>query len=299
MSNKIILGDWGTSSCRLYLYDLQRGESLDMVVLPGIKFVESIQEAFLKATKPWLNTHNVRDAVLCGMVGSNIGWVNAGYAQCPATFTELDDLLKPIQTPDCDIKIIPGVQTSRNIIGLPDVMRGEETQIIGWARTTSRQGFVCLPGTHTKWATVMSDSISNFSTSVNGELFDVIRKHSVLVGATDTKPTIGDEYRRGLDVAASGAPLTQTLMSVRANQIIGTYDAVQSQSYLLGLLIGSDVLASLPQAEGVPITVIGGEAPAQFYASAIQYFGGQADIFDGQAASLAGLKHFAERVISA
>lgn len=294
MTQKIILGDWGTTSCRLYLFDMDKGESLEATSLPGMKFVNLAQDAFLNATASWTKHHGPIKAILCGMVGSNIGWVNTGYAQCPANFSDFQKLLTSIETPDRDIWVIPGVQTLSNQIGLPDVMRGEETQIIGWAKSTDSAGLACLPGTHTKWATVTSDSIVNFTTSITGELFDIIRKNSVLTGGHDSKPEIGEAFLKGLDVAAStSAPAAQTLMSVRSQQIIGAHNSKNSQSYLLGLLIGSDVAASLPYAQGELITVIGGDAPAQFYAHAIHHLGGKAVIFDGQVASLAGLKHFA------
>lgn len=289
MSNPIILGDWGTSSCRLYLCD---GETiLGSATAPGIKFVDNPAETFTKTIEPWVAKYGALEAVLCGMVGSNIGWSDAGYMECPVGLSDYGDKLVHVETAIGSVKIVPGVKTSIGLAGTPDVMRGEETQILGWAASHPSDALLCLPGTHTKWVQIENGKIKNFMTSVNGELFDVILNHSVLVGGTNLPPAcIGDEYRHGLERAANGTPLTQQLMSVRSYQIMGTYDVIQAKSYLLGLLIGSDVFGSLKFAQGTPISVIGGSAPASFYAEAIRTLGGEANIYGGQEASLTGLR---------
>lgn len=289
MSKPMILGDWGTSSCRLYLCE---GETiLDSATAPGIKFVKSAAATFNETVQPWLTQYGPLKAVLCGMVGSNIGWKDAGYLECPV---KLEDFFNGLVSPSvngCDVKIVPGIRTMAGLSGRPDVMRGEETQIFGWASSRKSEGVICLPGTHTKWAQMENGSIKNFTTSVNGELFDIVLNHSVLVGGSNLPPAcIGDEYRHGVEIGGSDVPLTQLLMSVRSEQILGNYDVIQAKSYLLGLLIGSDVACSLQYAEGQPIAVIGGSAPSSFYAEAIRYLGGKAKIHGGQEASLTGLR---------
>lgn len=289
MSKPIILGDWGTSSCRLYLCE---GETiLDSMTAPGIKFVESADVTFIETIQPWLTEYGPLKAVLCGMVGSNIGWKDAGYLDCPVKLEDFSIGLVSPSTTQCDVKIVPGVKTMTGLSGCPDVMRGEETQILGWLSSHQSDGLLCLPGTHTKWAQVENENIKNFMTSVNGELFDVVLNYSVLVGGSNLPPAcIGDEYRYGVEIGGGDIPLTQLLMSVRSQQILGKYDIIQAKSYLLGLLIGSDVASSLQYAESQPIAVIGSSAPASFYAEAIRYLGGKANIYGGQEASITGLR---------
>ncbi len=293
-SHPIILGDWGTSSCRLYLCE---GETiLDSATAPGIKFVEDPEATFCETIEPWVTKYGKLDAVLCGMVGSNIGWKDAGYMDCPVGLQDFGGNLINLATETCNVKIVPGVKTLSGLAKTPDVMRGEETQILGWASSRKSDGLLCLPGTHTKWAQIENGKIQNFMTSVNGELFDVILNHSVLVGGSNLPPAcIGDEYRSGIETAATGIPLTQQLMSVRSHQIMGNYDVIQAKSYLLGLLIGTDVAGSLEYANGASISVIGGSAPASFYAEAIRTLGGKANIYGGQEASLTGLHHIIEQ----
>lgn len=289
MSKPMILGDWGTSSCRLYLCE---GETiLDSATAPGIKFVDSPEVTFIETVSPWLVKHGPLKAVLCGMVGSNIGWTDAGYLDCPVKLVDYSRGLISISQENCDVKIVPGVKTIEGLSGQPDVMRGEETQVFGWMNSRQSEGLLCLPGTHTKWVQIENSGIKNFMTSVNGEMFDVILNHSVLLGGSNLpKACIGDEYRHGVELGSDDVPLTQLLMSVRSQQIFGKYDVIQAKSYLLGLLIGSDVACSLQYAEGAPISVIGGSAPASFYAEAIRYLGGTAKIYGGQEASLTGLR---------
>lgn len=290
MSKPTIFGDWGTSSCRLYLCD---GETiLKTATAPGIKFVNSPSETFLETITPWLDEYGDLSALLCGMVGSNIGWVDAGYFDCPTKLSAFGKSLQTVGVDKCKIQIVPGVKTASGLSQCPDVMRGEETQVFGWATHHNDDGLLCLPGTHTKWVKIQDGTIHNFMTSVNGELFDVILNHSVLVGGDNLPPAcIGDEYRHGVEIGASDTPLTQILMSVRSRQIMGEYDVIQAKSHLLGILIGSDVAASLRYADKMPISVIGGSAPASFYAEAIRLLGGEANIYGGQEASLQGLRH--------
>ena len=294
MSKPVIFGDWGTSSCRLYLCE---GETiLETATAQGVKFVESVEDCFNETISPWTEKYGSLCALLCGMVGSNIGWTDAGYYDCPAKLNNFKDGLISLETKDCTINIVPGVKTLSGLSGCPDVMRGEETQVFGWAASHDTDGLLCLPGTHTKWVQVKDGAVVNFMTSVNGELFDVVLNHSVLVGGTNLPAAcIGDEYRHGVQTGASNVPLTQLLMSARSYQILGKYDVIQAKSYLLGLLIGSDVAASLKFSGGKAISVIGGSAPASFYAEAIRMLGGDANIYGGQEASLQGLRHIYDR----
>ena len=260
--------------------------------MPGIKFTGSPQDEFTKAVAPWTQKYGHLDAILCGMVGSNIGWTDAGYIECPTRRDDYGARLISVPSQTCNVKIVPGVKTAEGLNGMPDIMRGEETQVFGFAASRNADGLLCLPGTHAKWVQVKDGAIDNFMTSLNGELFEVLLHYSVLLGDADLPPAcIGDEYRKGVEIGGGGIPLSQLLMSVRAKQVLGEYDAIQAKSYLLGLLIGSDVAGALKFANNAPISVIGGSAPASFYAQAIRHLGAQPLVYGGQEASLTGLRH--------
>ena len=55
-------------------------------------------------------------------------------------------------------------------------MRGEETQILG----CGVEGTICLPGTHSKWVEVKNGRIERFSTAMTGEVYAVLKQHSIL-----------------------------------------------------------------------------------------------------------------------
>ena len=294
MGEYYILGDWGTSSARFYL--CRDGAVLDSVNGPGIKFTPNAADVFLKTINPWLEAYGPLPSMLCGMVGSNIGWREAGYIECPADADRLLEKKITFSSPGGDITIVPGVKTKKGLTGLPDMMRGEEVQILGWASTHGNDGLLCLPGTHTKWAYFKDGKIDNFVSSLNGELFNILAKHSVLISdASSHTPKIGKAFYKGLDIGASSIGLNQLLFSVRSRQLSGDDGPEEAQSYLLGLLIGSDVSGGFKFANGAVINVIGGEGPATFYAEAIGYLGGKTNIYDGQDASISGLQRLYDR----
>ncbi len=75
------------------------------------------------------------------------------------------------------MRIIPGLRCA-GLTGAPDVMRGEETQVLGWlAQHPDRQQgrhLVCHPGTHAKWVVVEDGRIVRFVTAMTGEMFAVL-----------------------------------------------------------------------------------------------------------------------------
>lgn len=297
MGECYILGDWGTSSARFYL--CRDGAVLDSVNGPGIKFTPDATDVFLKTINPWLEAHGPLTSMLCGMVGSNIGWREAGYIECPADADRLLEKKITFSSSGGDITIIPGVKTKLGLTGLPDMMRGEEVQILGWASSNhGNDGLLCLPGTHTKWAYFRDGKIDNFVSSLNGELFNILAKHSVLISdASRHPPKISEAFYKGLDIGGASISLNQLLFSVRSRQLSGDESPEDAQSYLLGLLIGSDVSGGFKFENGGVINVIGGEGPASFYAEAIRYLGGKTNIYDGQDASISGLQRLYDRNI--
>ena len=117
------------------------------------------------------------------MVGSSFGWVEAPYVACPAR-ARADRGKACVAMRDGRVHIVPGL-SCRNRLDAPDVLRGEETQILGALAGDSgaRRGtLLCLPGTHTKWV-LLEDGhgARNSSPPSTGELFALLKRHSVLV----------------------------------------------------------------------------------------------------------------------
>src|SRR5260221_13672100 len=111
------------------------------------------------------------------MVGSRQGWREAPYVDCPAPLAAVAAGI--IRTDDGALAIVPGVRT-RDGNGIPDVMRGEETQLAGAVSGSEDRVLAVLPGTHCKWALVEKGRLVDFATFMTGEMYDVLLNHSIL-----------------------------------------------------------------------------------------------------------------------
>jgi 2-dehydro-3-deoxygalactonokinase len=230
------------------------------------------------------------------MVGSSIGWTETPYVACPAQPDEIFDACVELRAER--IHIVPGL-SCHNRFNAPDYLRGEETQILGAASLVDslQQGrrVVCLPGTHTKWAVLENGWVRDFFTAPTGELFALLRDHSILVrdrqGTDD-----GEAFRLGL-AHCNEFPHQQVLhrlFECRSRQLSGEIQAPFASAYLSGLLIAADVNGALRAlADDIaahPLVLIGSPQLTQLYASALTARGSASQTVDGVAASLAGLR---------
>jgi 2-dehydro-3-deoxygalactonokinase len=289
-----IAGDWGTSNSRFMLCDAQ-GRCLDMRKGPGAADSRGrFAEVFDTATRDWHREGRLQ-AVLCGMVGSAIGWLEMPYLPCPA---DLAELAAEPGSPREGVFLVPGMRCT-NPLGAPDVMRGEETQLLGAltlspALASGRQ-LVCLPGTHTKWASLHGGVLQEFLTAPTGELFGVLCEHSVLVREKATPVEHRDsEFERGLAEAAKHPGLLlHQVFQARSLRLDKQLAAEGATSWVSGLLVGADVggaLALFGSHDATePVYVIGAPRLVQSYSQALSRNGRKAVGIDGEEASLAGL----------
>lgn len=290
-----IAGDWGTSHLRLWL--CRDGAVLDKAEGPGVAAAAGrLDRVFRDLTAPWRQEQGNLPALLCGMVGSSIGWLETAYHPCPADVGSLVGGLTRFADGDGDVAIVPGL-SCLNALGAPDVMRGEETQILG---TLARhpelaQGrrLLCLPGTHAKWVLLEQGRVRHFQTALSGELFALLREHSVLVRGTDClSPSVGPAFVLGLDRAMGGAALTHLLFEARSRRLLDGLSPQDALSMLSGLIIGSDVaggLTGLGDGLDGPVILVGGPALTDAYAAALSRAGRDAVRLDGDALALSGL----------
>jgi 2-dehydro-3-deoxygalactonokinase len=300
-----IAGDWGTSNLRIFLCDAD-GVALDSGTGPGAAQSHGrFAEVLSSLTASWRERHGPLRAMLCGMVGSTIGWVEAPYLACPTKPDQLADACKSLE--HGSVRIVPGL-SCRNRFNAPDFMRGEETQILGALNLTRSLGqgrrLLCLPGTHTKWAVVEDGVILEFFSAPTGEVFAVLNEHSVLVrnhgGAHDRSDSAA--FREGL-ASFNGFPESQLLhrlFECRARQLAGELTAAAAEAYLSGLLIASDTHGALrliaDSIAAKPVTLIGSPELTQRYASALSLKGCESHHIDGSAAALAGLAQIHRRI---
>ena len=287
--------DWGTSNLRLALCDAS-GAVLDTRSGPGAADSRGrFAEVFDSQTADWRGAHGTLPAILSGMAGSSFGWREAPYLLCPAELAELAD--QPA-SPRAGVFIVPGMRCS-NPLGAPDVMRGEETQLLGAlelepALAEGRQ-LVCMPGTHTKWVSLRDGIVQEFLTVPTGELFALLCNHSVLVrdAATPIQHRAA-EFERGLAESARHpeVPLPHRLFQSRSLRLDQQLSTEGAASWVSGLLIGTDVGGSLPlfgQHDATsPVYRVGTPQLCESYAVALARRSRKAVSVDGNAAALRG-----------
>lgn len=293
MTGTFIAGDWGTTRLRVAL--CRDGEVLARAEGPGVAQTQDPAAAFAAATEGW-REHGKVPGVLCGMVGSTLGWVETPYLDCPVDVDRLAAGLVRFESEGRRIAIAPGL-ACENMLGAPDVMRGEETQILGAValspdRDVGRHLF-CLPGTHNKWALVDEGRVERFHTTLTGELFASLRNHSVLGRDTaGLTPNIDAAFALGLDRAFDSRrpALGHLLFEARSRRLREGMSAADALSFLSGVTIGADVagMLDLLPAPG-PVIVVGAPALGKGYAAALARAGVAAVSVDGDAAALAGL----------
>ena len=272
----MIAVDWGTSSFRAFR--MEGGRILDRVTAPrGIMTVDGDFATVLRSLVGlWLAVGEDR-ILMSGMVGSRQGWVEAPYVPCPAGPADLAAALVDVPFPDAKTKIVPGL-SDRDADGVPEVMRGEETQLAG----IGGDGLCCLPGSHAKWARVKGGRVASFTTYLSGEAFAAIRAGTILGRTMPDAPPDDGAFARGLARSAHGS-LLHHLFGVRTQVLFGTLAEAHAASYLSGLLIGHEVRDAMPA--GAPVRLVGAAPLCALYARAIRQRGGKAVIEDEDAAA--------------
>lgn len=290
-----IAGDWGTSNLRLAL--CRGGEVLELLHGPGISASALPPESvFLQLTATWTVAYGPLPALLCGMVGARNGWRETPYLPCPPDAAMLRAGLHEFELAGHRIAIVPGL-TCTNPLGAPDIMRGEETQLLGalalHPELAHGRRLLALPGTHTKWAVVEDGRVQGFVSAPVGELFALLRTRSTLALGPGEHVHDPAGFALGLDRAIQhGGAGLHLIFETRSRQLREGLSDAAAMSFLSGLLIGNDVGAAL-RWYGAPaeVTLIGTPSLNSLYAQALQRHGvGHRDL-DGQRCALAGLTH--------
>jgi len=242
--------DWGSSSLRAWLIAPDGAVLAERTSEQGASTLSG-HDAFAAAwddvAGPWRAAHATLPVLACGMVGSAHGWRDVPYARCPAGAAAL---AAGIRQPQGGPAIIPGVLFDDTSLP-PDVMRGEETQIVGALHlhdTLRASSCVVLPGTHSKWAQVCGERIVRFATHMTGELYAVLRKHSVLGRLMpDDAPVNPDAFVQGVDAARDHGELglPHQLFAARSLGVTERLPHDMLADYLSGLLIGHELRAGL------------------------------------------------------
>ncbi len=292
MADGFIAVDWGTSNRRAYLLDAaatcidEFEDGQGILSVPAGQFPRAVAEIRRRlGDKPLL---------LAGMIGSNRGWVEAPYVPCPAG---LDELARALVWPSDREAIVPGM----SYVGddRADVMRGEEVQLLGAAAdgTIPPDCLVCHPGTHNKWARLAGGKLTSFRTVMTGELFNLLKEHSILADLLqpDVEPE-DDAFRAGVAHGLGHDDVPAELFAVRARCLLGKSPKAQAASYTSGLLIGADVRIGLTGQAPAEVIVMGRPELTELYAAALEQTGVRATELDGERCFLAGIARIAELI---
>lgn len=288
----VIVLDWGTSSLRAVLLDGQ-GRSIDSRASDkGVQFIGdgAYEQILLEMVGDWLAAHGPLTILASGMIGSRNGWLETPYVDCPADTAALaTGALSRNLSNGSRIHFLPGLRDA-SARPFPDVMRGEEAQIVGLG--LERDRVVALPGTHSKWARVEGGRIAGFQTFITGEFYALLSRHSFLARlAAPASRERAEAFDRGAAEAASDEPgagaILSALFGIRTGVLAGKLAQADVLDYASGLVIGHE----LRQARdcgwfraGDDIDLVGNAALTARYARAAAFFGLTAQIGPDDAA---------------
>jgi 2-dehydro-3-deoxygalactonokinase len=276
----LIAIDWGTTSARAYCLGA-RGDVVASRTVPlGVMQVRDgcFPEALARLLGDWHDVAAPRLA--CGMVGSRQGWQEAPYVDCPAPLAMLAAGI--VRVPDDALAIVPGVRT-RDANGLPDVLRGEETQLAGAVDEREERVLAVLPGTHSKWARIERGQLMDFATYMTGELYSVMLKHSILgrlaqSAEREPEPEPGAAFANGVTRGLGPGALSHDLFGARTLALMGELASGDVPDWLSGLLIGREVRDARAWAQHTNgdvtcVRLVGADALTTRYAAAMAHAG--------------------------
>ena len=283
--------DWGTTNRRAYLIDSSGKHVQEFEDGKGVLSVP--EGGFPDAVAEIRQRLGDKPLLLAGMIGSNRGWQEAPYVPCPAG---IDEIAAKLVRPGEREAIVPGVCYLGN--GRADVMRGEEVQLLGAsaAGMIDPATLVCHPGTHNKWATLRQGKLHDFRTVMTGELFSLLKAHSILSDLLQGEVAPNDAFRRGALQGLNREALPADLFGVRASVLLGQMKKDDAASWTSGLLIGTDVRIGLATPTGAEIAIMGRPELTRLYAAAVEQAGRACREIDGEQCFLAGIFEIAKRI---
>lgn len=315
LTDNCILGDWGTTRLRLCL--LRDGQIEARQTGPGVASFSTVArdgtntmtsplvQSLLDLTASWRQLSSSKAVLLAGMAGSRNGIVEVPYASVPIHRDAWARAAWSARISDIQLTIAAGlkyVTAPSGEVMSGEVMRGEETQVFGamqlQPRLTDGSHVLILPGTHSKWVDIRDGSITRFSTAMTGEIFALLRSQSTLLsagaGASGSDAPVFDEdgFDRGVRRAAGvGAGLLVELFQTRTAQLLEQRSRDWAQSYLSGLLIGSEIATlNTMYSTGTGVHIIGDPQLAGLYERTFAQRSVPATTIDGDACVIAGLQ---------
>lgn len=296
----LIAVDWGTSSFRLWVLDqnakvISESRGGDGMLFAAREGFGNVLLRHLKAAKAPAD----RPILICGMAGARGGWAEAGYVETPAELSAISE--GAISAPGIkrDIRILPGL--CQRMADRPDVMRGEETQLLGAASAITERALVCMPGTHSKWVTVDEGRVEGFSTYMTGELYDTITKHTILAAPDKTVAEGADSasFKDAVRAAfAQPGRVTSQLFAARSGQLLNGATPAAALAHISGTLIGAEIGGATGSDNRHKIRLVASGSMRALYESALSTVGIAHESIDADDAVRKGLATAASQIWS-
>lgn len=243
--------DWGTSNFRMRLVN-----SKPLLVTKEIENnfgVKNIYQNFLNENeknqkdyfltfllhqlKSFYSDYKKNPVVISGMASSNIGLFKLDYGELPFSSSAQNCNHQKIECDAIDNLILISGIKSKN-----DIMRGEETQAIGFLERI-KNGVLLLPGTHSKHLYIENNNVINFKTFMTGELFELLSTKTILrdsISFSDLNLTNKKAFIKGFKKGFDNS-FSNELFSIRANHILNNTNKSENYFLLSGLLIGNEL----------------------------------------------------------
>ncbi len=292
--------DWGTSSLRLKLVDAVSYETIEEVhTIDGIAVVYERYKRLINSDGEYRRmmfyTEVLRKLIqtlaqrvnfslegipiiISGMASSNIGMKELPYAVLPFSIEGGDTMVyhsKASAEFTHDIILLSGVK------GDDEVMRGEETQLVGISEIISSLSateniLIILPGTHSKHVHINNGNLTKIETYITGELFAILSQNGLIKEAVKRSDRAFDDedweiFLKGVKYSGE-TTLLQSLFKIRTNQLFNRLTKQQNYIYLSGLLIGSE-LRELSKREYTQLVLCSDSKFYQYYKRGIEYLG--------------------------
>ena len=257
----------------------------------GMKFVDQkeFENTLVKNITPWKKKFDINIVIASGMVGAKQGWIEVPYIKSPCNIRNLN--FKTINIlDDINVHILSGVSQSNP----SDVMRGEETQIAGFLlNNIGFNGSICLPGTHSKWVNLNSYNIQKFTTFLTGELYEIIKKYSILNHSINTTEHDDEIVKSAADLIIENPSLiSNKLFEIRAENLLKNSNKISSNSKLVGYLLGIELSGSKTYWENKDLVIIGSSNLNKYYELILNGRSKSIQLFNSNDMVLNGLSFF-------
>jgi len=257
----------------------------------GMKFIDQneFEKILIKNIDAWNNKFDIKVIIASGMVGAKQGWIEVPYINSPCDIRNVNFKTFKILD-DANIHILSGVSQ----FNPSDVMRGEETQIAGFLlNNVDFNGSICLPGTHSKWVNMNSYNIQEFTTFLTGELYEIVKKYSILNHSLNTTE-LDDEIVKSSAKLIIENPsfISNKLFEIRADNLLKNSNQTSNNSKLVGYLLGIELSGSRTYWEDKDLVIIGSSNLNKYYELILNGRSNSIRLFNSSDMALNGLSFY-------